>query len=78
MKGKIKYLILLVTAFFVVACSSYEDTEALPSYSDNEIYGLWVDTVTAQPQGYYVHQLVIQPNGSFISGAGIIFTENKE
>ncbi len=51
MKGKIKYLILLVTAFFVVACSSYEDTEALPSYSDNEIYGIRDDTVTAQQQG---------------------------
>ena len=69
MKGKIKYLILLVTAFFVVACSSYEDTEALPSGSENEIYGVWIDTVTAQPQGYYIHELVIQPNGSFLSGA---------
>ena len=69
MKGKIKYLIFLVTAFFVVACSSYEDTEALPSSSENEIYGVWIDTVTAQPQGYYIHELVIQPNGSFLSGA---------
>ena len=68
MKGKIKYLILLVTTFFVVACSSYENTEALPSDSDNKIYGVWIDTVAAQPQGYYVHQLVLQSNGSFISG----------
>lgn len=68
MKCKIKYLILLVTTFFVVACSNYEDTEALPSGSENEIYGVWIDTVAAQPQGYYVHQLVIQPNGSFLSG----------
>ena len=69
MKFKIKYLTLLVATFFVVACSSYEDTEALPSGSENEIYGVWIDTVTAQPQGYYIHELVIQPNGSFLSGA---------
>ena len=69
MKFKIKYLTLLVATFFVVACSSYEDTEALPSGTENDIYGVWIDTVTAQPQGYYIHELVIQPNGSFLSGA---------
>ena len=35
MKGKIKYLILLVTAFFVVACSNY-NTETYRPTPDNE------------------------------------------
>ncbi len=67
MSVKIKYCIIAFSALFVVACSNYEGDE-MPLYVESEIFGVWVDTVAAQPRGYYVNELAFSANGAFVSG----------
>jgi len=66
MRTNLKLLIASFSAIILAACSSYEDIEGLPLDVQNPAYGTWTDTTAMQPKGYYVTQLDLNSNGSFV------------
>lgn len=65
MKTKFKLIITSLSAVLLAACSSYE-LEEMPLDIQNPAYGTWTDTTTMQPKGYYITQLDLNSNGSFV------------
>lgn len=66
-----RLIAVLIIATGISSCSSYMD--AGPEPADNEIYGLWTDTVLVKPMGRNVNSLLFRPNGTFlyvVSGLG--------
>jgi hypothetical protein len=63
-KNELKYILIILSAVFTLACKSYEEDLSL-NFSDNAIFGNWADTVQLQPKGYVVYSLAFRPNGLF-------------
>ncbi len=71
LKKSARLIAVLIIASGISACSSYMD--AGPEQTDNEIYGLWTDTLSVKPFGRNVNSLLFRPNGTFlyvVSGLG--------
>lgn len=67
MKIRIQTWLLVIAAVFFTSCSAdYMDLE--PNFAENDIFGVWVDTVVLSPQGYAVNELRFSENGMFVSG----------
>lgn len=66
MTTNLKFIIVFLSVVILSACSNYEDLEGLPSDVQDPIYGTWIDTTAMQPKGYYVTQLDLNSNGSFV------------
>lgn len=64
MKFKL-FLISLVAVFFTSCSMDYMDLN--PAFAENEIFGVWVDTVALSPQGYAVNELDFSKNGMFVA-----------
>ena len=67
MKIRIQTWLLAVAAVFFTSCSM-ESMDLNPDFAENEIFGVWVDTVTLMPQGYAVNKLSFSQNGMFVAG----------
>jgi len=65
MKTNLKFIIVSFSAILLAACSSY-DLEELPLDVQNPAYGTWTDTTAMLPKGYYITQLDLNSNGSFV------------
>ena len=57
-----RLLILLMTLLILISC--HPDDQIQPTDS-NLLIGTWRDTTDAQPQGYYVYELVFRPDSVF-------------
>ena len=71
LKKSARLIAVLIIASGKSACSSYMD--AGPEQTDNEIYGLWTDTLSVKPFGRNVNSLLFRPNCTFlyvVSGLG--------
>lgn len=75
----ISIIVAFVLVFSVASCSSYPDYEQ--AFYDNEIYGLWTDTVAHEPAGIIINSLLLRSNGTFLStnsGFGVYSESQKE
>ena len=78
MKLKIKHWLFVLIAVVSSSCSmDYLDLE--PEFVENDIFGVWADTVRGQQNGYLVNELVFRENGTFVAGTkhyGVYITQN--
>mgnify|MGYP001809935302 FL=1 len=67
MKLKIKRCLLVLATVVLSACSAdYMDLN--PEFVENDIIGVWTDTIRGQQHGYIVNELVFRENGIFVAG----------
>ncbi|MBN2766124.1 MAG: hypothetical protein JXR27_07085 [Paludibacteraceae bacterium] len=67
---------VLIISLGIASCSS--DMYAEPELTNNEIYGLWTDTIKTT-EGRYVYNLTFRPNGTFLSTTlGLGFYDKQE
>ena len=67
MKLKIQRCLLVLTTVVLSACSAdYMDLN--PEFVENDIFGVWTDTIRGQQHGYSGNEVVYRENLIFVAG----------